>query len=385
VFAGQQLRQPKASYGSNAEVVKALQEDSNGVAICGLKCGGHALRLLHLQSNGVTIPCDDHAVLMGSYPLIRPMTIVLDVGRDDAQANANREFVRYALHQAGQSEDILSGFFPFDIAEEINNHADSSGRVQMVVLYRRSGQLRSVTAQLGNRQGALSGTLIVRNGSIPPNSIVTVQLENATRPYFAVRNGQHTFRAPSYSQGSLPFRIDYDPRYVSGTDRYVVRAYVTYNGNTIYETAQPTSVLTQGNPSTAQLVLTPKSFPFAGQPAGGVVTASYGSYDNITSRVTQAYQRYLGRSPTTMEIAAWHSVPDPEYRMNRLSIDLLATQEYFDRCGNNNVAWIERTFTEVIGHVPSSYEQQQWMARFAEVRYSRTEVLNQMALVAGRR
>ncbi|TWU10034.1 hypothetical protein Poly21_53670 [Allorhodopirellula heiligendammensis] len=85
-----------------------------------------------------------------------------------------------------------------------------------------------------------------------------------------------------------------------------------------------------------------------------------------------------------MEIAAWQAVPDPDFRLRRLPIELMATQEYFDRCGNNNVAWLERVFTEVIGHVPSAYEQEQWMARYAEVRYSRTEVLNQMSIVAGR-
>ncbi|WP_197231512.1 PstS family phosphate ABC transporter substrate-binding protein [Novipirellula artificiosorum] len=114
VFGGQVMREAKASYASNAKVVQALEEDKNAIGICGLKCGSHSLRLLGLQANDTIIPCDDHSVLMGRYPLIRPLTLVLDLGQTGARADANREFVRYALHQAGQSQSILAGFFPFD-------------------------------------------------------------------------------------------------------------------------------------------------------------------------------------------------------------------------------------------------------------------------------
>ncbi|TWU29045.1 substrate-binding domain-containing protein [Novipirellula artificiosorum] len=114
VFQGQTMREPAEAFDSNVEVVKELESTKNGVAICGLRCGGHSLRLVGLLNGDTTIPGDDHSVLMGRYPLIRPLTLVLDVGQDSDQARATREFVRYALHQAGQSQDILAGFFPFD-------------------------------------------------------------------------------------------------------------------------------------------------------------------------------------------------------------------------------------------------------------------------------
>lgn len=273
----------------------------------------------------------------------------------------------------------------YDMTEELNKHADANGGVTLLVQYRRNGQLRNLPIQLDSNQAGLTGTLVVQNGMVPANSIVTVQLQNETRPYFAIRNGQQTFRATAGTQNAIPFSINFDPSYISPGDRYLVRAFVTYNGNTIYETTQPTYVLTQGNPRTAQLMLSARSMTFAGQQGNPVQAVSYGGYDNISTQVTAAYQRYLGRNPTSLEIAAWHSVPDPEYRIGRLPSELMATQEYFDRTGNNNVAWLERVFTEIIGHVPSSYEQQLWMGRFAEVRYSRTEVIKQMNMVSTKR
>lgn len=109
--------------------------------------------------------------------------------------------------------------------------------------------------------------------------------------------------------------------------------------------------------------------PFGNQPAVNVMAVSYAGYDNISAQVTSSYQNYLGRNSMSMEIAAWHSVPDSKYRIGRLPAELMATQEYFDRCGNNNVAWLESVFWEVIGHVPSSYEQSLWVGRFAEVHF----------------
>jgi hypothetical protein len=40
--------------------------------------------------------------------------VVLDVGQEGEATVANREFVRFALSQAGQMQAILAGFFPFD-------------------------------------------------------------------------------------------------------------------------------------------------------------------------------------------------------------------------------------------------------------------------------
>lgn len=150
----------------------------------------------------------------------------------------------------------------FDMAEELNRHADSSGRVGILVQFRRTGQLQTIPVQLDNDQAGLSGTLMIQNGSLPSNSIITVQLQNESRPYFAIRGGQQTFRTPAVSQGTIPFSINFDPQYISPIDHYSVHAFVTYNGNTIYQTTQPSYVLTQGNPGTVRLLLSARSMPF---------------------------------------------------------------------------------------------------------------------------
>ena len=283
----------------------------------------------------------------------------------------------------------LVGAKVFDIGEELNSHADSAGRVSMIVQQRRSSQVRLLQVQLDDPQGGLTGNLVIRNGTLPPNSVVTVQLENVTRPYFVIRNGQQTFRPVSNAQGTIPYALNYDPSYISASDTYQLRAYITYNGSTIFETVKPELVLTQGNPSRVDLYLSPASFAFSGNPGTGTIpagstVAGYGSYDSISQQVTAAYQRYLGRPPTTTELAAWHQMPDINYRLTTLPMQFLGSQEYYDRAGNNNLVWLERVFTEMVGRPPSPTELDQWNRRFADVRYSRTEILNEFAQVSGR-
>lgn len=97
---------------SNAAVVSAIKDEPYGIGICGLRCGSTAARPLSLKSGEATIPSDDTAVLSGHYPLVRPMSIVFDLG----SANANTiEFARYILSQSGQSETVLAGLFPIDL------------------------------------------------------------------------------------------------------------------------------------------------------------------------------------------------------------------------------------------------------------------------------
>jgi len=274
----------------------------------------------------------------------------------------------------------------FDLSEQINHHATPDGSVDLLVYDGQSMQLRPVRVSLADRQAGLSGTLFLSDQNLPSNAVITVQLENASRPHYVIRNGEYSFRAPAYTNGPIPFTLNFDPNYIFPTDEYRVRAFVTSGGRTIYDTRQPVPVLTRGNPSTVQLTLTPTAYQAVsadgGYGSGSVITAGYPNYDAISRRVTEGYQRYLGRNPTSMELAAWHQIPDVEFRLSRLPLELMASQEYFDRVGNNNAVWIRKTFGEIIGRTPSALEFDQWMRRLADVRYSRMEVLNQMQSVA---
>lgn len=279
-----------------------------------------------------------------------------------------------------------------DLSDQVNRNADSRGRVEVLVQSRRTMQLSSLFIQLNSAtQSAITGQLILpANVRVPPDAVVTVQLDNVSRPHYAVRNGHYSFRPPALTQGAISFTLNYDRSYVFDTDTYQLSAYMTSRGRTVYVTQSPVLVLTRGNPSSVRIPLVPASGIAVASATNvngannNVYTTSYTSYDRISQSVTASYRKYLERQPSALELAAWHQVPDVENRLRRLPLELMASQEYFDRVGDNNSVWIQKVFTEIVGRQPTALEFDQWMRRLAELRYSRMQVLTQMQSMSGK-
>jgi uncharacterized lipoprotein YbaY len=287
--------------------------------------------------------------------------------------------------QAGDTIVAVDGFQVgnvggrlFSLPEELNRRADASGMVSLLVLDHRARRLTTLRVQMEPWQSNLTGTLInTARGSLPADAIVTVQIENVSRPFFTVRNGQTSFR-PTNSN-TIPFQIAYDPAFVDPQDIFRVRAFVTSGGRTILETPTPQNVLTQGNPSDVGLNLAAVGQSSLVSTGGSsVVTAGYPNFNSIDEQITGMYRQYLGRAPTSLELAALHTMPGIQDRLSRMPLELMAAQEYFDLVGNNNLAWLDRVFQTLLGRRPSQLEMDQWMRRFAELRFSRTELLRQL-------
>jgi phosphate transport system substrate-binding protein len=114
LFRNRSLRKSASTAESNTKAIAEVEKNPYAVTIGGLKAGSHDARALHLRQGETVIPSTDHAILVGNYPLTRPLTLILDLGQTGDQVQASREFARYAISQAGQAQAILAGFFPFD-------------------------------------------------------------------------------------------------------------------------------------------------------------------------------------------------------------------------------------------------------------------------------
>ncbi len=115
VFGSAELRAGETTHVSNSMVLGEVGKKTDAIAICGMRSVGSNVKMLQLVAGGKAIPSDDHAVLSGHYPLTRPLTLVIDIAQGDAQAIASREFVRYALGHAGQTQTVMDGFFPVEL------------------------------------------------------------------------------------------------------------------------------------------------------------------------------------------------------------------------------------------------------------------------------
>ncbi len=262
----------------------------------------------------------------------------------------------------------------YDLTEEVNRRADANGNVAFVIQDHRNYGLASVRIQLDSSQRLLAGTIINRQlRTLPTDAIVTVQIENVSRPHYSVRNGQTRFRPQSST--NIPFEINYDPAYIDPQDTYQVRAIVTSGGRMILNSpARP--VLTRGHPEQALLELTPLNSSSGS--VGGTVTAAYPNYNDVDDQLIRLYRRYLRREPTFLELAALRATPGIANHIRDMPLELMAAQEYFDAAGNNNSMWLEKVFQEIVQRRPTQSEHQQWMQRYADLRFSRTELLRQL-------
>lgn len=270
-----------------------------------------------------------------------------------------------------------------DLGEQLNRNADALGRVRLLLLDRRLGQLRAQAVQLDSGQTGLSGTVVIRGGGVSSNSVLTVELENVSRPHFVVGGGRQAYTLQGYGQRQVPFVLNFDPRYVFERDSYRIKATITANGIMTHLSDQQPFVLTQGYPNTVQLTMVPNR-GFATNLPSNPTVSGYANYASGMSEVAAAYERFLGRDPTAVELAVWQQMGDLQYRVADLPIEMMGSQEYFDRVGNNNLVWLEQVFAQLLGRNATQAELDQWMRRFGELRYSRTELLRQLKQASGR-
>ena len=308
---------------------------------------------------------------------------VRSVNPNSAGARARLEPDDLIIAVGGYQVGIIDGRL-FDLGEELRRRADSTGSVSILVQDHNNGQIANVRVQLDANSSTLNGELVYRERlPLPSDAIITIQIEDLTRPYAAVRGGQISIRPTAGT--SIPFEIAYDSNYIFQEDTYQVRAYVTSGGRTILETTQPQRVITQGNPSKVRLNLVAIGTQLASTPGSSVVTAGYPNYNSLDDQIVAIYRQYLGRNPTVGELAALRFSPNIQNRLSTLPIEMMAAQEYYDASGNNNQVWLQKVFTTIIGKPPTADELDAWNRRLAELRNSRTELLRLLYSVAPRR
>ncbi len=309
--------------------------------------------------------------------------LVTDVTPGSAGERARLERDDLIIAVGGYQVGYIDGLL-YDLGDELRRRADSTGAVSMLVQDHNNGRIANVRVQLDGNSTSLTGELVFRERlPLPSDSIVTVRIVNVTRPYAAVRNGEVSFRPTSTN--TIPFEIAYDPTYISPEDSYEVRASILSGGREILQTVQPQLVITRGNPNKVRLNLSSSTAAVASTPGSSVITAGYPNYNSATDQIIKIYRDYLGRNPTNGELAALQFAPNIQAKLTNLPIELMAQQEFYDRTGNNNQVWLQQVFSIIVGKQPTQAEYDQWSRRFAELRYSRTELLRQLYTVAPRR
>ncbi len=323
---------------------------------------------LSTQDWKLGVQCDD----METGVLIR------QVAPGSAAARASLEVSDTIIAVGGQQVGIVDGRY-VDFSAEIRRRADAYGNVALLVQDGRTGKLAAIRVQLDGNQSSVRGFIVRRDrAALPSDAMVTVSLENVSRPFYAVRNGQTTFLATA--QNNIPFEINYDPSYIDSADQYELRVQIVSGNRIAYRSSQPVRIFGGAPTDGIQVEVVPTQTTVAYPSNWPVVTAGYGSTvtETLLAQYTQIYRRYLGRDPSQMELAAFMISSNPQAEVDVLPLNLMAGQQYYDAVGNNNTMWITSVFQQIIGRPPTVPERDQWLRYFNDLRGSRMEVLRQL-------
>lgn len=304
---------------------------------------------------------------------------IRQVAPGSAAARASLEPSDIIVAVGGQQVGIVDGRY-VDFSAEIRRRADTRGNVGLLVQDGRSGKLTSIRVQLDGNQTSVRGFIVRRDRSaLPSDATVTVSLENVTRPFYAVRNGQATYLATA--QNNIPFEINYDPSYIDSNDQYELRAQIVSNNRVIYRSNQAIRIFGGAPTDGLQVEVVPTQTTTVAYPSNWpVVTAGYGSgvSETLAAQYTQIYRRYLGRDPFPVEMAGFMVSSNPQAEVEALPLSLMAGQQYYDAVGNNNTMWMTSVFQQIIGRQPTNQERDQWLQYLNNLRGSRMEVLRQL-------
>ncbi len=266
-----------------------------------------------------------------------------------------------------------------DIGDELRRSVDPSGRVSLVIQDVRTKSLRATVVTLTSTSGQTSGTVAVADrASLPSGSVLTVSLNNLTRPYFEVAGGKAVSRAEG--MGPFPFSLNFDPRYIDPRDQYAISAVITWNNQVIYSLRQPIPVSPTGLTQSFNLVVERGSFSAASAPAqiagassptSGTISAGSPGYGNLpgasdANALNQLFVSVLGRSASSKEIIAWQSYLQQGNTMNDVAVKLMTSSQYRERFPTDT-AYIQQILQTLTGRVPTQAEVSAWVARLEAV------------------
>ncbi|MCY3005106.1 MAG: YbaY family lipoprotein [Planctomycetota bacterium] len=263
-----------------------------------------------------------------------------------------------------------------EIGEEIKRYVDSLGRVPLLIQDSRTRALRSSVVTLTSAATALSGSVsLADRGSLPIGSVLTIQLQNLTRPFYEVAGGKTVLKA----EGPGPFRFDLfiDPRYLTPTDQYQLTAFVSSNNQVVYNLRQPVLVPVQGLNQLYNLALerpyTPAPTTIATNPINtttfnsGVVTASLPAAPSLPGQVStdalnQIFVSLLGRQPSSRELIAWQDYMQQGHTLNEVAAKIMASPQFRERYATDQ-AYVQQVIQTLTGKLATSNDVNYWVGR----------------------
>ncbi|HEY8720434.1 DUF4214 domain-containing protein [Pengzhenrongella sp.] len=103
----------------------------------------------------------------------------------------------------------------------------------------------------------------------------------------------------------------------------------------------------------------------AGSPRVGVANAITRSNEYRSGLITGAYREFLGRDPDAGGLTTWLGAMAGGMTIQTMESGFVASQEYYNKAGGTDPAWVARLYQDVLGRTAGPSEVQNWVGVLA--------------------
>lgn len=106
------IAKPQRTVSTNSEVCQEITENPRGIGFSSLHAVLPGTRSVALEVNGRSVDADGRSLLAGTYPLVRPLMLIVDQDVMKQDKGLRSEIIEFVLSRDGQSEAMRAGFYP---------------------------------------------------------------------------------------------------------------------------------------------------------------------------------------------------------------------------------------------------------------------------------
>jgi hypothetical protein len=103
----------------------------------------------------------------------------------------------------------------------------------------------------------------------------------------------------------------------------------------------------------------------AGTPRSAIATSLTHSAEYFSTIIIPTYQQFLGRSPDATGLAYWTSRMQQGLTDEQLQAGFIASPEFYQHAGNNDKAWIDALYMDLLNRAADKSGESYWMQQLA--------------------
>ena len=240
----------------------------------------------------------------------------------------------------------------YDLGDELSRRVDAAGLVTLLVRNHRNGQLVNVPVNFLSTATVIEGS--IRSTDRRPLSrrdSLVVRLLDVTSPgWNNVVIRQQNLDTPV--RWPVNYRLEVDTMTIRPRHRYAIDAQVLRQGSVINSSGSPRPVTISAGKIRVDLTLVgaPTQLPER----------------SPIDQIREWYRRFLGREPTGREVAVWQSELARGRPLDEVEASILGSNEFFEQNRSDPDQFIDETYRQLKGSVPTPAEHRGLRDRLGE-------------------